>query len=126
MKKISENLYNKLQLQSKEAEIQGLTTIQQALDYQLYTNSKKTAGEKFNYPENEFVQDVKNDLWSAIIRTANYYEATNFDAREIQINIDKIANDLITCFRNVANVKENIGAYENDLPGEELTVEIEE
>ncbi len=131
MRTITENLFNRLLAQAQEAELQGLSRIAEGLTDQIEKNSHLVRKDDsfYLYNEKEFRNDLNSQLWSIIVRAADFYGIRKFDAAITQELIDKTAQNLVEDFCNVIGINHGVGAYEENVPGEligKIDIEITE
>ena len=125
MRTISKGHKKRLMAQSDEANFRGLEKIAATLVHQAIHNPVRDDLDEYVYSHQNLQQDVENLLWSAVIRTEDYYGKTA-DAREIGDMIEVLAEDLITSIRTKIG-GDVIGPHEPLVPGEQrLIVEIDE
>ena len=131
MRTIKENLLRRLGMQAKEAELQGMEKIADALTYQIEKHANFTRHDDafYVYSEDQFRSDVTNQLWSIILRAADFYGVRRLDASDLQTVVEKSAEDIIQSFRTKTGVHHGVGAYEERVPGEEdmkVSIELDE
>lgn len=131
MRTIKKTFLTRLAAQAQEAEVQGLTKVADALTSQIEKNSDhiRKNEEFYVYSEKDVKADIQDKFWDIIVRIADYYD-TNIDAKEMQALIDKAADDILNDVRVKLGINHGIGAYEPNVPGEEIpdrvTIELEE
>jgi len=114
---VKENFANRLLLQKKEADVQGLTKVAQNLDHVMDDLEIRSNDESYSYEEKDVKSDVQKSLWSAAVRVADYYDC-NIEAPEMQEILENFANNLMHEVRVQGGVKHGVGAYESSVPGE--------
>lgn len=119
---IDKQMFLRLAVQKDEAEVQGLYKIAKALEEQLESHPIRSAGEIYQYAAEELQADMEAGLWRLAMRTADYYGTTP-DAREVQILVEKVANEFVEELRQKMGAE--YGAHEKSLPGEmEVMIEV--
>lgn len=127
MRTITENLLNRLIVQAEEAEVRGLSKLAGNLTEQINSSSIRKDDANYSYSENEFRKDINDQLWSSIVRTADFYGIKRFDAYEMNQLVEKTAEDFVKSIRLHAGITHGVGAYEPSIPGEEkASIEVEE
>lgn len=122
MRTITEDLFHRLIAQAQEAELQGFDKVAEGLTSQLekYGSSIRSKDAFYSYNGSDFTRDVNSCLWNAIIRIADFYGITRFDALEIQDLIEKSAENLRQELCTKAGISHGIGAHEDSVLGEKL------
>lgn len=118
MRTVTENLKNRLILQSEEAEIQGLTKIASHLIDQAEILDVRADNESYTYSNEDFQNDVENSIWKAVVRFADFHNVT-VDAIQAQNIVEKVASDLISELRVKTGTIHGVGAFEPTVSGEE-------
>ena len=119
-KSINEKLYLRLTAQKQEANTIGLTKVATSLSSMVEKYEPRTEDQenKFLFSSSELDSFLKDNIWNMIVKAADYYNCS-VDA----VQADKIAESLSKVIkaevRNQGAVKNDIGAYEPKLPGEE-------
>lgn len=132
MRTITKNFFKHLDLQQKEAEIQGLTSIAESLSDQVnkYSSSvrENTDNEFYIYKDKDFHKDVEKSIWDAVIRTADFYDIRRLDVVDVAPLIEATAAELIQSIRNKYGFFHGVGAHEETVPGElgKVSIEVEE
>ena len=125
MRTISKTLKKRLLAQAEEANFHGLEKVAIKLSNQANINPIRHDFEDYVYSHNELQNDVENLLWSAAVRTQDYYGKTA-NAEEIGKFIEAFADDLISSIRTKIG-GDVIGPHEPLVPGEQrIIVEIDE
>jgi hypothetical protein len=125
MRTISKNLKRRLLAQAEEANFQGLEKVAIKLSHQANNNPTRHDFEEYVYSHNELQNDVENLLWSAAVRTQDYYGKTA-SAEEVGKLIEAFADELISSIRTKIG-GDVIGPHEPLVPGEQrMIVEIDE
>jgi len=125
MRTISKNLKKRLIAQAEEANFQGLEKVAVKLVHQAKTNPTRQDTEEYIYSSAELKHDVENLIWSAIVRTEDYFGKTA-DAKEAGLIVEAMADELITSIRTKIG-GDVIGPHEPLVPGEKrMIVEIDE
>lgn len=125
MRTISKNLKKRLMAQAEEANFQGLEKVAIKLTHQVKNNPTRNDLEEYVYSNGELQTDVENLLWSAVIRTEDYFGKIA-DAGEVGDIIESMAEDLIAVIRTKIG-GDVIGPHEPLVPGEQrMIVEIDE
>lgn len=130
MRTVKKTFLNRLAVQAKEAEIQGLDKVAESLTSQIVKNSEhvRDADTFYVYSEKDVKSDIQDKFWDVIVRIADYYDA-NIDAKEMQAVIDRYSEDMLNEVKTKLGMSHGIGAYEASVPGEvseRVTIELEE
>jgi len=130
MRTITKNQLLRLEAQSEEAKTLGLKKISTHLDEQIekHTYYTRDDSEFYSYSFDQIQADVEKNLWNAVMRVSDYY-GKNIDAVKAQESIESLASELINEIRLNAGVKDGVGAYEPNVPGENrehVSIELEE
>jgi hypothetical protein len=123
MRTVTENLKNRLILQSEEAEIQGLTKIASHLIDQAEILEVRANDDSYTYSNDDFQNDVENSIWRAVVRFADFHNV-GIDAMQVQDLVEKVAFDLISELRVKTGTIHGIGAFEPTVSGEERQIVI--
>jgi hypothetical protein len=125
MRTISQNLKKRLIALAEEADFQGLEKVAIKLTHQVKNNPVRDDMEEYLYSGADLRNDVENLLWSAVVRTQDYFGKTA-DAKDIGDLIESLAEDLISTIQNKIG-GDVIGPHEPLVPGEKrMVVEIDE
>jgi hypothetical protein len=125
MRTISRNLKKRLIAQAEEANFQGLEKVAIKLTHQAQNNPIRDDLDEYVYSNNELQSDVENLLWSAVVRTQDYFGKTA-DAKAVGELVESFAEELISSIRTKIG-GDVIGPHEPLVPGEERNiVEIDE
>ena len=127
MKTISKLVARRLEVQKNEAEIQGMVKTAAHIDAALKRNATRDSDSSYNYSHDEYSNDIKNLLWEAMVRTADYY-GKSFTAEAadqfVSSFVQQISRDAKVA---VGAEKDIIGAHEPSVPGEDsVKIKIEE
>ena len=128
MRTIKKNLFERLNLQAEEAEVQGLEKVAQSLTDQIEEQSKaiRKDDEFYSYSKPELDKDLQCKLWSAAVRILDFYNVKHFDATQVQELVEKAASGLVTGLCKQAGINHGVGAYEKPVYGEEVSaIEVE-
>lgn len=123
MRTVTENLKNRLIIQSDEAEIQGLTKIASHLLVQAEKVSVRENDASYTYSNDDFQNDVEKSIWGAVVRFADFHNVS-IDAVKAQDLVEKVAADLISELRVKTGTVHGVGAFEPTVSGEERQVVI--
>lgn len=131
MRTIKENFLYRLEAQAEEAELRGMVDVAEALTHQITKHAEATRpdGEFYSYAAEDFKNDVESELWSAMIRIADFYGIVDFDASQLHSVLQKTADNLVIELCAQAGINHGVGAYEPTVPGEmkqHVAIEIEE
>jgi hypothetical protein len=123
MKTISKLAMERLQLQKTEAEVQGMNNVVNHIEDIIKKNSSRDNEDNYTYTHDEYTNDLKNLLWEAIVRTADYY-GKNFTVEAA----DQFVGSFLKQISNDAKIvvgaeKALIGPHEPLLPGEKRNSE---
>ena len=123
LRTIKSSLYQRLVLQAEEAEQQNLTKTANFLVQSLESQAGNVREDEasYLYSEAEYRADVEKYLWDIIVRTADFHDI-NIDAQSLLVTVESLATQIIPEIR-VKLGAPLVGAYENHLPGEEITNE---
>jgi hypothetical protein len=125
MRTISKNLKKRLIAQADEANFQGMEKVAAKLSIMANSTPTRNDFEEYVYSHNELQNDVENLLWSAAIRTQDYFGKTA-SAEGIGELIESLAEELISGIRKKVGGSA-VGPYEPLVPGEQrMIVEIDE
>ena len=91
--KLNSTIYNKLLLQAKEAEEQGLTKLANNI-LNAIGDSPQKEEEKYSY--SELQEDIYNDLWKSAARIMAYYDLNS-------VQIEKLNETIHICAVNLTN-----------------------
>lgn len=130
MRTVKKIFLNRLAVQAKEAEIQGLDKVSESLTSQIVKNSEhvRESDAFYVYSEKDVKSDIQDKFWDVIVRIADYYDA-NIDAKEMQAVIDRYSEDMLNEVKTKLGMSHGVGAYEPNVPGEvseRVTIELEE
>lgn len=130
MRTIKQNFLERLSAQAEEAEIQNLHSLSEALTTQIIKNSSSVRKDEsfYSYSSSQMSEDVKNSIWDAIVRIADYYDC-GLDALAAASIVDNISSQLVDEIRVLGGIDHGIGPYEPTVPGEEnshILVEVSE
>jgi len=130
MRTIKQNFLERLSAQAEEAEIQKMHALAETLTHQIIKNASNIRGDNafYSYSSSQLSEDVKNSIWDAIIRIADYYDC-GLDALAASHIANDISSQLIDDIRVLSGVEHGVGAYEPNVPGEEnnhVLVEVSE
>lgn len=129
MRTITENFLKRLNAQTQEAKIQGLSKIASQLDTVIKDCPTRKNDESYTYSYTDFKNDVENLLWKIAIRSADFYGGT-IDAVQVDDTISKVAALVIDSMRHITSSNDKvIGANEPNIPGEirkSMIIEVEE
>lgn len=128
MRTLSKTMFDRLYIQSEEAEKLGLIKTAENLTITLASINTRKDSELYSYAQEEAKSDVEKALWAAVIRASDYYGST-VDAANMQSVIEKMASDLMNEVRKDVGNTSGVGAYEPSVPGEHkenITLEIGE
>ena len=125
MRTISKTLKKRLLAQADEANFNGLEKVAMKLSQQANTNPVRHDFEEYVYSHTELQSDVEDLLWSAAVRTQDYFGKTA-SADGIDEIIESLAEELISSIRTKIGGAV-IGPHEPLVPGEQrMLVEINE
>ena len=127
MKTVTKIFAKRLELQIKEAKIQGMNKTASALESVLSETQVRDNNDNYTYNETSLIKDVEKPLWESVIRVADYHNA-NFDVAEVNDIIEKAAESFIAEVRSKIGAKHGVGAFETTTPGEDteqMIVEID-
>lgn len=125
MRTISKNLKQRLLAQADELVFRGLEKTAAKLSNQINITPIRQDSEEYIYSRNNLYNDVEDLLWTAAVRTQDYYGKTA-DAADIAGLIEATADELISSIRTKIGGTV-IGPNEPLVPGEQrMIVEIEE
>lgn len=126
---ITNNLFDRLNAQAQEAEVQGLSKIAEHLTAQLEKNTPREDNAFYLYATVDFEKDVEQEIWDAILRVADFHNI-QVDAVEAQQIVEKFAAKLVREVElTFCPEQYGVGVFEPTLPGETKAVaslEVEE
>jgi uncharacterized membrane-anchored protein YjiN (DUF445 family) len=124
MRTITESLKKRLIAQYEESVFQGFDKTASQLKVQAQETPVRGDFEDYVYSKQDLINDVEKLLWSAAVRTQDYFGKTA-DAHVIEQLIEACAEDLITTIKTKIG-GDIVGPYEPIVPGEErFVVEID-
>jgi len=127
MRTVKETFAQRLELQKKEADVQGLTKVASNLEHVVDNLQTREDAESYLYLEKDAAADAEKHIWDAVVRFADYFDC-NIDAAEMQQVIERVASDLMQEVRVQGGVRHGVGAHEPIVPGEvpeRVTIEVE-
>lgn len=129
MRTIKKSLLDIIELQASEAEVQGLTKIASDLTNQVVKNADavRDDDEFYIYSNEDYKNDIRDQLWNTVIRTADYFNQS-FDAQDFDPIIERYASLLMSDLRAKFGSEHGVGAHESNVPGqslEKITIEVE-
>lgn len=107
---------NILAAEADEADTIGLTKIAENITRQLEKTASRDSESGYIYTREDFSQDIQDNLWSVVIRTADFH-GTHFDSKKAQQLVDFYSDKIVDELRAIANLSP-AGAFEPALPGE--------
>lgn len=128
MRTITELHRDRLLAEAEEADTEGLTKVAENLTRQIERAPIRANGVGYTYSNEDFEQDVQDNLWSIIVRTADFHGAS-IDSKKAQELVDFYAEELISVIKKAGRITSPIGAHEPSVPGENrqvLVIEVEE
>ena len=125
MKTITATLLNRLDAEAEEADVLGLHSIAQNLTRQIEKTATRLDTADYEYPVKEFEQDIQDLLWSAVIRTADFYNC-NVNSVECNKLVVRAAQELASGVFNQSGLHSSVGAYEEPILGQDEDISIEE
>jgi hypothetical protein len=126
MKTISSIHFDKLIAEASEADEIGLTKVAENITRQIEKVSVREGDVNYSYNSKEFKQDIQDNLWSIIIRVADFH-GTHFDSKNAQSIVDDYSNRIVAEVRKTFSLAE-MGAHEPSLPGvvDKVVLEVDE
>ena len=94
MRTVKETFAQRLELQKKEADVQGLTKVASNLEHVVDNLQTREDAESYLYLEKDAAADAEKHIWDAVVRFADYFDC-NIDAAEMQHVIERVAIDLM-------------------------------
>lgn len=128
MRTIKELHRDRLVAEAEEADIRGLTKTAEHLTRQIEKSATRPNEKSYTYDSVDFVDDIHELLWTAVVRTADFHDAY-IDAEQAQKVVDIYAEKFVSDIRKVARINTPIGAAESTVAGEirrSAVIEIEE
>ena len=116
MKKIGQDLQNRLVLQADEAKIVGLNKLSSSIYDAILQAQIINDTDSFNY--DELVQTVRNELWKAACKIAVYHDLPTLDVQKIDALVAVAANDFIHSIERSNSVENQIGPFEEKVIGQ--------
>jgi len=117
MRTVTENLKERLVAQAEEAKLQGLTKTAAHLINQTENIEVRANLQSYTYSNEDFQNDVEDSIWKAVIRFADFHNAS-IDAIQAQDIVEKVAKDLVSELRAKTGMNHGIGAFEPTVAGE--------
>ncbi len=125
MRTISKNILLRLTAQANEADIYNDVKTADHLTKQIekYADDAVRADDaKHTYSKEQLAEDLETAFWDAAVRIFDYYEETP-DAKEIQEIVEAQAGSFLETIENM--IHKDVGAYEEDVPGEDKVIDKE-
>lgn len=116
MKKISQQLRDRMILQAQEAKEQGLTKLAEAAFVGVMMPGFGNETNSFNY--DELTEVVQHSLWRAATQVAVYHDVFNVDIQKLEPIIKDAADRLIAEIKASYGVKEQFGPFEEKVLGQ--------
>lgn len=123
MRTITELHRDRLIAEADEADTEGLAKVAENLTRQIERTSVRANEAGYTYANEDFAQDVQDNLWSVIIRTADFHGAT-IDSKKAQELVDFYSDELVSVIKGAGKITSKIGAYEPPVPGETRQVPV--
>jgi hypothetical protein len=127
MRTVKETFAKRLELQKKEADVQGMAKVASNLEHVVEKLEIRGDTDSYLYLEKDATSDVEKHIWDAVVRLADFYDC-HVDAGQMQEVIEKLANDLMHEVRVQGGVRHGIGAHEPEVHGEtpeRVTIEVD-
>lgn len=116
MKKMNQQLQDRLMLQVSEAKTIGLTKLGKAVaDAVLHAQVATDTG-AFNHQE--LVEAVQGALWKAACKIAIYHDLPMVDIQKVESIVAVAANELIHSIERSYEVENKVGPFEETVPGQ--------
>lgn len=131
MRTITNSLYERLFCQAKEADLQGLSSVAEALTSQIekYTDRLRPNDAFYRYERQDFDKDLQKGIWNLLVRSADFYGVDNYDAASFSSLVEKLASDIKNEFCVRYGKSHGVGAWETPVIGEtvsNLAISVEE
>lgn len=116
MKKVNQNIYNKLLAQATEAKEQGFDKLASGV---LSAIGPFPEDELNTYSYKEMNDDIYNGLWKLASNIIKYHNLDNADIEKLDAVIESLASNFVEELEEGLNIQPfSIGAFEPKLPGE--------
>jgi hypothetical protein len=116
MKRLNSVIYNKLMLQAKEAEAQGLVKLAHNI-FGVICGSPDD--EKIQYSIGEMQDEVQQELWKLASNVLKYYDTQSVDALKLNGVIELLTDKFIEDVKSAIHADPVIaGPFEPPVPGE--------
>lgn len=116
MKKMNQQLRDRLILQASEAKTIGLTKLGEAVQDAVLHAQVATDTGVFNHQE--LVDAVQGALWKAACKIAIYHDLSMVDIQKIEGIVAVAANELIHSIERSYEVENKVGPFEEMVPGQ--------
>ena len=117
MKKLNNVIYNKLILQAKEAEEQGLTKLAFGV---LNSIGSVPEDENHNYNYDQLQDDIYNGLWKLANCVIKYHDLNSADVIRINQTLESLAEKVIEEVEHSLNIDySTVGPNEDKVPGQD-------
>ena len=116
MKKMGQQLKDRLVLQAQEAKTQGMEHLSDGIFRMIMGVDIKETTNHFNY--DELSKIVQQSLWEATGRIATYHDLPMVDVQRMMPLIAEAAEKFIREVERSYDVENKLGPFEEDLPGQ--------
>lgn len=125
MKTIKHSMLKRYAAVAQEAEFQRKFALAESLTQQLQRHAQhvRSDEEGYHYSSEELDRDVKDCMWDAITRLADYYQVSLDDEF-----LEDLASSMASSLKEEFCAHHDVvsGAYEEPLAGEEIEVQMED
>lgn len=116
MKKMNQQLQDRLMLQVSEAKTIGLTKLGVAVADAILHAQVATDTGTFNHEE--LIEAVRGALWKAACKIAIYHDLQMIDIQKVEGIVASAANELIHSIERSYEVENEVGPFEERVPGQ--------
>ena len=116
MTKLNNTVYQKILLQTQEAQVRELKKLASAVLNGL--GSLPRDEENFSYSFQELRTDIYNGLWKLAFDVVGYHDLESTDIQKVDETICVLANKFIKEMETVLEVNDKVGPNEPKLMGE--------
>ncbi len=124
-KTVLHSMLKRFAMVAQEADLQNKAVLAASLTNQIdkYADNVRSNDEGYHYDEDELMADLKDSMWDALVRLADFYQ-TDVDEEFMEKLALETAESLKEEFCSHSGAV--VGAYEEQVPGEEVDVEIDD
>lgn len=115
--------YERLIAEAEEADLIGQIKVAEHLTRQIEKTAVREDNTSYTYANESFQQDIEENIWSAIIRTADFH-GVSIDSMKAQELVEFYSQNLVKSIRSIGKIATEIGSYEPPIPGEDGTASV--